>query len=460
VTRYSLSSRLVSYLLLGQLLVYVVIWIVNIPLTLTGLRADLDMKLDDLAENRVRAEVASSLRRDPRGTAFIEPNRLLREHVRENPSLRYAVFDLAQSNAFAGSSPDLVALVKSMGEIKAFSMNFTIEGGPDSDLRGALTKEDTALGRVLIVTYGYHFRALDLLYFFRDNARDNLIYFIPVAAAAALIAFTAARRGLAPLLVAADHAARIDMDSIDQRIPTEDIPAETAPLVDAINAALARLDAGAARQRRFTANAAHELRTPVAILRARIDAMPEGLSQTELQRDVRRVQTIVDQLLMAASLGEGGVPPGMAVDVAGTARALVADYAPLVIANNREIEFAGPSSPLLVQGDQRALQCALANLIDNALRAEPPGGEVIVRVAPGVTIEVADHGPGVPENAREMIFEPFWRGGETTPGTGLGLAIVKELVELHGGAVSIEDTPQGGSTFRITLPPYAAPRAA
>ncbi|QGM44955.1 sensor histidine kinase [Methylocystis heyeri] len=451
-----MTSRLVGYLLIGQILVYVFVWIINIPLTLTGLRADLDMKLDDLGENRIRAQVAESLRRDSHGVPFIRPTRSLALHLQQNPALRFAVFDLSQASAFEGSSPDLVARLNSMGGVKALAMNFTLDGMGDPSLRGALTKEDTSVGRVFIVTYGYRFHVSDFLYFFRDNARDNFIYFLPVFAAAALITAGAARRGLEPLLRAADFAARIDMNSIDQRIPEENIPMEALPLVKAVNEALERLDAGAARQRRFAANAAHEMRTPVAILRARIDALPEIDCIAEVRHDVRRVQTIVDQLLIAARLGENGAPADVSTDVVATARTLVADYAPLVIASRKEIEFVGPSGPLLVRGDPRAIECAMANLLDNAIRAEPSGGVVLVRVEPGVSIEVVDHGAGVPAELREMIFEPFWRGAETAPGTGLGLAIVRETMTALGGNVTVEETPGGGATFRITLPPRAA----
>jgi signal transduction histidine kinase len=131
---------------------------------------------------------------------------------------------------------------------------------------------------------------------------------------------------------------------------------------------------------------------------------------------------------------------------------MVADYAPLVIENHRNIEFESSGARLIVVGNRRAIECAVANLIDNALRAEPIGGSVIVRVEKGVKISVVDHGEGVPPAARELIFEPFWRGSEASPGTGLGLAIVKELVDLHRGTISLEQTPGGGSTFVIILP--------
>ena len=113
---FSLSSRLVGYLLAGQLSVYIIIWILNIPLSLTGIRADLDMIRNDLAENKVRAQVSASLRRGADGIPYIEPTEALREQVARNPHLKYAVFDLAQTMALQGSSPELVALLGRMVE--------------------------------------------------------------------------------------------------------------------------------------------------------------------------------------------------------------------------------------------------------------------------------------------------------------------------------------------------------
>jgi signal transduction histidine kinase len=403
----------------------------------------------------VRAQVAASLKRGEDGVARIEPNRLLRQLVAQNPHLKYAVFDLRLENALPGSSADFVERISRLGGIQPYTMNFRLSEEPAPNLRGALIREDTSVGRVIIVTYGYILHWDDLVYFVRDNARDNFIYFIPVAIAALLIAWFAVKRGLAPLRIAAAYAQRIDMNSIEQRIPLDGIPKETLPLVEAINAALARLDAGAMRQRRFAANAAHEMRTPVAILRTRVDALDDAPYKTDLKRDVRRLQNIVEQLLIAARLGEQSAPIDEHVDVVLTIRSMVADYAPLVIENHRNIEFDSDFPRLVVVGNRRAIECAVANLIDNALRAEPLDGCVIVRVEPGVRISVIDHGEGVPPAMRDVIFEPFWRGSEASPGTGLGLAIVKELVELHKGSIAVENTPGGGSTFVMTFPQLA-----
>ena len=172
---------------------------------------------------------------------------------------------------------------------------------------------------------------------------------------------------------------------------------------------------------------------------------------SDIKRDARRIQTIVEQLLIAARISSRESALNEQVDLGETILAMVADYLPLVIESRRRIEYEPPPQPALVKGNRRALECIVANLIDNALRVEPEGGTVLVRVSEVSRIEVIDHGPGVRPEDRERVFEPFWRKDETTPGTGLGLSIVRELVETLGGTVAIDATPGGGATFRVSL---------
>jgi signal transduction histidine kinase len=119
---------------------------------------------------------------------------------------------------------------------------------------------------------------------------------------------------------------------------------------------------------------------------------------------------------------------------------------------DRFIDFESGGAPVIVRGNRRAIESVVANLIDNALRAEPAGGTVIARVLADAGVEVIDHGAGVAECDRELIFEPFWRKSEATPGTGLGLSIARELMEAHHGRILVEATPGGGATFEIWFP--------
>ncbi|WP_246722083.1 sensor histidine kinase [Methylosinus sp. H3A] len=136
------------------------------------------------------------------------------------------------------------------------------------------------------------------------------------------------------------------------------------------------------------------------------------------------------------------------VDLVTSVREVVFLYLRLAIECDRMIEFETCAPRVVAHGNRRAID-AVANLIDNALRAEPSGGAVVVLVGPGATVAVIDHGEGVAQAECEMIFEPFWRKSEATPGTGLGLAIAKELMDNMHGKIGVEETPGGGATFKL-----------
>ena len=160
----------------------------------------------------------------------------------------------------------------------------------------------TPFGRLHVAVYGQTFVLSDVYHALQDELEWLRVYLVAVVLMSVTTAWFAVRQGLWPLRAIAQEASHIDMDSLDQRLSSDQAPTEIGPLVDAINDALKRLDAGVARQRRFTANAAHELRTPVAILSARLDAPEEPTFKTDLKRDARRIRNIVEQLLTAARL--------------------------------------------------------------------------------------------------------------------------------------------------------------
>jgi signal transduction histidine kinase len=310
---------------------------------------------------------------------------------------------------------------------------------------------DSGVGPLVVVTAGNRFLAQDTPAFFAVFLWQTLQIFAPALLCIALVIPFAIARGLRPVRRAAAAAAEVDLRSLDRRLPDAGVPGELLPFVTAINDLLARLEEGVKRQRLFTANAAHELRTPVAILRARLDGLPpDAPGRTDLLRDTQRITLLLDQLLAVARLDAREAALDEAIDLPAMVRALVADCAPLAIRAGRQIALsAEPVAP--IRGNQRALESAVANLIDNALRAEPPGGTVQVAVGPGARVDVADHGAGVAPDDRAAVFEPFWRKDEASRGTGLGLAIVRDVARRHGGDVAVEDTPGGGATFRLDL---------
>jgi signal transduction histidine kinase len=235
-------------------------------------------------------------------------------------------------------------------------------------------------------------------------------------------------------------------------LPQDGVPREIMPLVRAMNSALDRLDRGFLRQREFTANAAHQLRTPLAVLQANIDTLPDESVAARLQKDLDWMTRIVSQLLVSARIEAATIALDEQVDLHAVALDAADSLALLAIAAGKSIEVDEQARPVVVRGNAWMLLNALNNLIENALAQTPRGAAVRLRVSEEPAIEVIDVGPGVPHDMREKIFERFWRGDQNKPGAGLGLSIVRRIMRLLGGSVSVGDAPGGGAIFTLHLP--------
>ena len=281
-------------------------------------------------------------------------------------------------------------------------------------------------------------------------------------------------RGLRPLHETSRRVRDRDASRLDP-LPTENVPRELAPLVEQVNALLGRLEGAFGAQRRFLADAAHELRSPVGALALQVQLASRAHSPgarsaalEELARGVERARRLVQQLMDFARLDSAVPLQAFApINVAALAREVVGSYAPRAEAQNVDLGVDAPAA-LHAFGAEPELRSLLENLVDNALRYAPEASPVTVslREALGmIELRVVDAGRGIPAAERERVFERFHRvAGDSTRGTGLGLAIVKAIVERHHGAIALEDVDRGaplpGLAVSIRLPAWRAPSRA
>jgi|APFre7841882630_1041343.scaffolds.fasta_scaffold81123_2 signal transduction histidine kinase len=190
------------------------------------------------------------------------------------PSLKYAAFD-SRFEPLPGSSPELTTLLVGAIKVNFSHTHFVLPGDPPSTPRGYAGPRRTPSGELQIAVYGQKFRWDDIYYSIAEDFRWSSVHIFSAIVVSVATAWFAVRQGLAPLRSVSLEAARIDIDSLDQRLSSDRRPKEVLPLVTAMNSAMLRLNASAKRLRRYTANAAHELRTPLAIMRARLEDTEE-----------------------------------------------------------------------------------------------------------------------------------------------------------------------------------------
>ncbi|MBT6095238.1 MAG: HAMP domain-containing histidine kinase [Rhodospirillaceae bacterium] len=205
------------------------------------------------------------------------------------------------------------------------------------------------------------------------------------------------------------------------------------------------------RQRRFSADIAHELRTPLSILKLHLDDMEETKVVKELRQDVDDMSRLVEQLLTIARLDMLGLETNHELDLLLVCKRVVSRLAPMAIKEKRSIEIETCGSPLTMMGNSDAIEQAIRNLVENALKYSKVDSTITVKVGDGATFSVIDHGSGIPPKLRDKVFDRFIRSDQLGIGSGLGLSIVKRIVDGHGGEICIRDTAGGGTTITATF---------
>ena len=295
---------------------------------------------------------------------------------------------------------------------------------------------------------------------------------IPIVASIPLFAiliWLLVGRGLAPLASIARAIGRRAPDSLEP-LGESGLPGEVRPMVAQLNGLLERLGQAIEARKRFTADAAHELRTPLSALQLQLQVLERAQTAEQrrealerLRAGARRASRLVEQLLTLARVEpDSPLTPTAAVRLDRLAESRVAEIEPLATAKHVELRL-GRIEPIVADGDEDALGTLLVNLLENAIRYTPPGGRVSVDAcmdggAP--MLAVTDNGPGISPGDRERVFDRFYRvPGAGAPGSGLGLAIVKRVAELHGARIELADGEHGaGLAARVRFPSFDAKR--
>jgi signal transduction histidine kinase len=249
--------------------------------------------------------------------------------------------------------------------------------------------------------------------------------------------------GLRPLRRLSQMAGDIGPATLATRLPTEIAPRELAPLVEAFNGMLDRLEAGWRAQRDFSANAAHELRTPLAILRAQVESLLEPDERRAASEEFERLGRLVAQLLALAEADGGALGQASRFDLVALARDVASDMAGFVLSSGRTLGFDSAPETFMIEGQADLVETALRNLLENAVRHTPSGVEIMVTLDADGVVRVRDDGPGVPDAVKDRLFERFSRGDPQGPGAGLGLSIVRQIMEHHGGTVRLASLSPG-----------------
>lgn len=262
------------------------------------------------------------------------------------------------------------------------------------------------------------------------------------------------RQGLAPLDALRTEIGRRTHHDL-RRLETSSVPDELRPIVAEINELFARLEQGIEAQRNFIADAAHQLRTPIAGLLAQLETVETDAKSPALLLTARRLARLVGQLLALSRAEPGSKPEEVEFDLAALIREEANAWLPQAFRRGIEMRFALAAAPLM--GSPHAFREMLANVVDNAIRYGRSGGVILVScgVAGGEAIlRVDDDGPGIPAEERLRVFERFYRGRTASvDGCGLGLSIVAALAHQQGGAVRLDVAPElGGLRVEIRLP--------
>jgi len=257
---------------------------------------------------------------------------------------------------------------------------------------------------------------------------------------------------LRSLRAVSHQASMLSLYRLDERLHAKNLPRELVPLVQAVNASLDRLEADYRVQREFTANAAHELRTPLATLRARLESRFSAQELGDVAFEIEQLARLVEQLLCLARLDSQEQFQFAAFDAHAVALEVARELAPVALESEHYVTATTPDASVPAHGNATLTRLVFRNLIENAIQYTPAGTSITLS-ADSATVIIADDGPGIAAHAAASLFERFRRGPNASGfGAGLGLAIAKCIMERQGGRLSLDANAARGARFVMEFP--------
>jgi two-component system, OmpR family, sensor histidine kinase TctE len=472
----NLAARLLEWLVAPLLS----IWLVSLGISLMSARNTADTVLDDglsaaatilIYEWQTRAQTGSP-GDGAQASAVAFPSEATRRWLtiaRETPITYLIVSD---TNVALSGDPDLLPLLRETVDDDRQFVPVLPNSTPA--LRGFNTVIDDEVLRVVRAAFSVNGRnqVIGVVQSRERHAalfRVGTMHEILAQSITLLVAFFLLWYGLSyvalPLKTLKSHLDERGADDL-RPLPEQLAPAEIAPLIASVNALMTRLQNSLAAQKRFIANAAHQLRTPLAALRTQSELlarMPESPERTQSMKRLiatgERTSHLATQLLtLVRAESAGTTSVRLPVELNAMCEAVALDVIPQALA--KEIDFALEmhATPVEIIGDATLLGEMIRNLLDNAFKYTPTAGRVTLSVRDGPpACVIDDSGPGVPMSEQNRIFAPFARiaqtdaAGAPIPGTGLGLAIVREVADAHNASVHVEHSPLGGARFIVSF---------
>ena len=397
-----------------------------------GLWEDLSATLDE------------SLSLDPQKGLVITEGPALKALKAENEELWFVASTLDGQSVTYGAVP---AVYAELSRYAHLMMDADIRGGAGISEVALSESLDTASGPLRVMFGG----TSQISASFLTLLLGTYPIYVPLLAVILPAVFFSVprivRQALAGLSSVVRKAPEIDPRRAGSKLPVEDVPREVVPLIVSFNSILERLEQQFRARQRFLIDAAHELRTPIAIMQTRIEGLPEGPERQRLMEDVARLGETAEQLL-AVERNDQVHDRWETVDLVEIARTVVADLAPLALSAGYDISFDTQIARYEMQGNPFALPRAVSNIVRNAIDHGANRGMIHVSVLANGEIAISDEGQGIAEDQQERIFEPFYRVTPRSTGAGLGLSLVKQIVADHNGRVFLESSAFG-STFRL-----------